>query len=169
MQKFLSFECSAIENPAIAAFSGVFQEISVNRSFGFLEKRQPLFPSTARTAGGSDRPGAAKAPGLSPAFPSSPVFFGRCWGMISGPMSAHPATNGPQRRFRLWRCWELFSVAGGPQTGSQGLTRRIALLSEIWRGSAPSCGAAVGDIILRLPGWAGSYSGGFHCAFDRIL
>src|SRR5699024_6795834 len=40
-------------------------------SFGDPEKRQPPSPETARTAGGSDRPGAIKAPRLSPAFPSA--------------------------------------------------------------------------------------------------
>ena len=63
------FGSSVIENSATAGVSGVFQKTSVNRSFGFLEKRQPSFPSTARTA---------KAPGLSPAFPSSPVFSALC-------------------------------------------------------------------------------------------
>src|SRR5699024_10689041 len=45
-----------------------FSENSVNRSFADPEKRQPPSPETARTAGGSDRPGAIKAPGLSPAI-----------------------------------------------------------------------------------------------------
>ena len=44
-----------------------FSENSVNRRFGDPEKRQPPSLETARTAGGSDRPGATKAPRLSPA------------------------------------------------------------------------------------------------------
>ena len=127
MQKFLSFDSSVIENSATAVFLGAFLETSVNRRFGVLEKRQPSFPSTARTAGGSDRPGAAKAPGLSPAFPSSPRILCLLLGIISEPVPQHPATNGSQRPFGLWWCWELSSMAGGPQIGAQGLTRRFEL------------------------------------------
>ena len=56
------------------AQTGIFVCISgysVNRSLGVPEKRQPMSPKTARTAGGSDCLGAIKAPGLSPVFSSS--------------------------------------------------------------------------------------------------
>ena len=97
MQKIPFFSSSVIENPATAGFSAVFQKTSANRSFGFLEKRQLSFPSTARTAGGSDRPGAAKAPGLSPAFPSTLALPAFCWGCPlnqSFHIPLHTAHNG---------------------------------------------------------------------------
>ena len=75
MQKIPFVGSSVTENSVTAVFLGAFLETSVNRNSDWWKKRQLSFPSTARTAGGSDRPGAAKAPGLSPAFPSSPVFF----------------------------------------------------------------------------------------------
>jgi len=65
---------SVNENPATAVFFGIWGKTSVNRHFSLPEKRQPPFPLTARTAGGSDCPGAAKAPGLSPAFSFLPYF-----------------------------------------------------------------------------------------------
>ena len=62
----------------------------------------------------------------------------------------HSATNGPRRRSGV-RMWVgLPFAADGAQIGSQGLTRRSVLLSEIWRGSAPFCGVAVGGTILQL-------------------
>ena len=40
----------------------------------------------------------------------------------------------------------LSYAVGGSQIGSQVLTRRSALLPEIWRGFAPACGVGVGGI-----------------------
>ena len=59
---------SVTENPPTAGFSCSFPKISVNQITLSPKKRQPPSPETARTAGGSDRPGAIKAPGFSPAF-----------------------------------------------------------------------------------------------------
>ena len=68
---------SVTENPPTAGFSCSFPKISVNQITLSPKKRQPPSPETARTAGGSDRPGAIKAPGFSPAFSFVPRFTSR--------------------------------------------------------------------------------------------
>ena len=65
---------SVTENPPTAGFSCSFPKISVNQITLSPKKRQPPSPETARTAGGSDRPGAIKAPGFSPAILSTGGF-----------------------------------------------------------------------------------------------
>ena len=85
MQKVPFFGSSVTENTATAVFLGAFLKTSVNCNSGWWKKRQLSFHSTARTAGGSGRPGAAKTPGLSPAFSSSPVFSAFCWGGFLNP------------------------------------------------------------------------------------
>ena len=110
--------------------SPTFTRNSVNRSFLPLEKRQPSFPETARTAGGSDRPGARKAPGLSPASsfvlassakrganPSKSPLWG--WDSTQPRRGAHSGLCGANTGHFGWRaittlgsCYELLNVPG---------------------------------------------------------
>ena len=86
---------SVTENPPTAGFSCSFPKISVNQITLSPKKRQPPSPETARTAGGSDRPGAIKAPGFSPAILSTAGFT-----LTSGEKRVPTAVNGFRTRAR---------------------------------------------------------------------
>lgn len=96
---------------------------SVNRSLGVPEKRQPLSPETAHTAGGSDCMGAIKAPGLSPALSFVP------WKRAKGLRAIfHKSTNsGPKLALDFRGAGMLpLSQSGytAAYTAKQGRTRK---------------------------------------------
>ena len=58
---------SAARKPVTAGIQAAFEKKQRQSQIGLVGTAPTPTPETARTAGGSDRPGATKAPGLSPA------------------------------------------------------------------------------------------------------
>ena len=117
---------------------------------------------------------ALVTPAFYPAILSSPRILCLLLGMISEPMPQHPATNGSQRPFGVWGCWEFSSMAGGPQIGSQGLTRRFVLQGGIWQRPVPVFGVAAGGKYPQPNGWGEScrdccLSTSFHAYQNNCL
>ena len=110
---------SVTENPPTAGFSCSFPKISVNQITLSPKKRQPPSPETARTAGGSDRPGAIKAPGFSPAILSTGRFTLNSGGNVFQQSSPTSAT---QRRQGQQTCFGWHGCRPGPIRPTQGLT-----------------------------------------------
>ena len=142
---------SVTENPPTAGFSCSFPKISVNQITLSPKKRQPPSPETTRTAGGSDRPGAIKAPGFSPAILPTGGFtlgFGvkACsggsprlppHGLDKGHKRVFVGTGMPprpirptQRLTRPNRGDFLFSLSFGPRAVQSGCGRQPA--KSVW-------------------------------------
>ena len=149
---------SVTENPPTAGFSCSFPKISVNQITLSPKKRQPPSPETARTAGGSDRPGAIKAPGLYPAFSFVPRFCAKRAGSLVPQRLPQPSHTGlkPAGRGR-----DSAPPAIGAHSGPQAVTRGFLALAGVSPLAgvplpAPVCLSAVDRTHPPLAGWAGS-------------
>ena len=126
--------------------------------FGRSEKASAPSPETARTAGGSDRPGAIKAPGLSPAFSFAPRFRSKRAGSLVPQCLPQPAHTGLNL---LGGAGDSAPPSRRPHSGPQAVTRGFPARAGVSLHAGaplpvPVCLSAV-DRTYPLPvGWAGS-------------